>query len=94
MRFQKGNIPEQDWESCLEIGKILLEPYKKFYPEYDINTGLLYCKLGKLSYYMSEPFEARNFMDEAEKILEVTHGKGRSYRTCTTLPHTSESPNI
>jgi hypothetical protein len=48
--------------------------HRKYLYEFDPSLGLLLLKLSKLAWYLEKEKEAKSFIVEAKKILDVTHG--------------------
>ena len=52
-------IAGEEFETAFDISRDLLVAYEKFYPENDVNTGLMAMKAGKLALYLDEFAESR-----------------------------------
>lgn len=70
-------IQLQLWETALQCGVPLIEPYKLWYGSEHPLTAILLLKLFKILLLTSQTSDslALKYYEEAVKILELTHGK-------------------
>ncbi|XP_037928610.1 histone-lysine N-methyltransferase SMYD3-like, partial [Teleopsis dalmanni] len=66
------------WVDALEIGRLLIPGYRKYYGDWHPMLGLLHMKLGKIELYKNCLKEASSNLRSSIKILEITHGQGHS----------------
>ncbi|XP_017470648.1 PREDICTED: histone-lysine N-methyltransferase SMYD3 isoform X1 [Rhagoletis zephyria] len=66
------------WREALEFGKELVVGFRKYLGDWHPLLGLLYLKIGKIQLYENYLPEAVNSLKEAQKILQVTHGRDHS----------------
>ncbi|EDO35500.1 predicted protein [Nematostella vectensis] len=69
-------VMEQDWTKALEYATRNLEVYTWFYPKYHPCLGVHLYKIGKLLAVTHQDLElAVKRLEQARRILEVTHGQ-------------------
>ena len=64
----EGAISGETWPMALELGLKLLTAYQRLYPVYDVNTALLLMKLGKLSWYVTQPLAKGTLLNDVTQI--------------------------
>nr|XP_022323267.1 histone-lysine N-methyltransferase SMYD3-like [Crassostrea virginica] len=65
----------QFWDKAILFGTQTLPAYRKYYPPYSPNVGIQLLKLGKIHLYLHNLKEALTFLQQANDILLVTHGR-------------------
>ncbi|XP_061169651.1 histone-lysine N-methyltransferase SMYD3-like [Saccostrea echinata] len=65
----------QLWEKAVNYGSKTLPAYRKYYPPYSPNVGIQLLKLGKIQLYLQNLKEALVYLQQANDILSVTHGR-------------------
>jgi len=70
-----------DYSGTLEVNLQILQHYRRHYPPFDINTGLMEMKAAKLCLYLDHLEEAKKHLLKGKDILEVTHGKSHQLVT-------------
>ncbi|KAM8720971.1 hypothetical protein ACLKA7_006932 [Drosophila subpalustris] len=63
------------WSDALEYGQRLLPGFAKYHGEWNPLLGLLHLKLGKIQLYERSYKQAVHHLQEAQRILNVTHGR-------------------
>ncbi|XP_054728813.1 histone-lysine N-methyltransferase SMYD3 [Anastrepha obliqua] len=71
-------IDVSKWAEALEFSKELVPGFRKYYGDWHPLLGLLYLKIGKIQLYECQLAEAVKNLKEAQKILQVTHGRDHS----------------
>ena len=64
------------WSEACKCGEATVEAYRLYYPKFHPSIGIQFMKIGKICLYLEEFEKAQVFLQQAEEILEVTHGKG------------------
>ncbi len=62
------------FEEAYDIARDILTAYERFYPEFDVNTGLMLLKAGKIALYLDKLYESEQLLTRAKEVLSVTHG--------------------
>lgn len=68
-------VAQENIEASLEICLQLLQHYRRNYPEYDVNIGLMELKAAKLCAFLNKLTQAHQHLLRAKDCLEVTHGE-------------------
>lgn len=63
------------WTEALDYGQRLLPGFRKYHGAWNPLLGLLHMKLGKIQLYEQHAKEALHHLEEALRILTVTHGR-------------------
>lgn len=71
-------IDVSKWAEALEFGKELVPGFRKYYGDWHPLLGMLHLKMGKIQLYKSQLTAAINNLKEAQKILQITHGRDHS----------------
>ncbi|ALC49602.1 Bzd [Drosophila busckii] len=64
------------WSDALDYGQRLLPGFAKYHGAWNPLLGLLHMKLGKIQLYERNYKHAVHHLQEAHRILNVTHGRG------------------
>ena len=59
----------------MELGREILVGYQELYPKYDVNTGLMFIKLAKLSNLLERTREALGYVHRGLDQLNVCYGR-------------------
>eukprot|EP00794_Sanderia_malayensis_P009249 gene9249-10226_t len=68
-------IQLQKWQLAIEYGLVVLEIYLSYYEELHPLTGIHLFKLGKIELFRDNLQDGIKYLQRAQKILHVTHGK-------------------
>eukprot|EP00057_Strongylocentrotus_purpuratus_P035523 XP_799878.3 PREDICTED: histone-lysine N-methyltransferase SMYD3 [Strongylocentrotus purpuratus] len=71
-------VDTQSWEKAAQMGQLNTDPYRYHYGPYHPSLGIHLLKMGKLLLYLERLQDAREYLTEAESVLEVTHGQQHS----------------
>lgn len=63
------------WSDALEYGLKILDGYKKYNGPQHPLLGINLMKIGKIQLYLEMPKEALKYLQEAAKIIRITHGE-------------------
>ncbi|EDV45639.1 histone-lysine N-methyltransferase SMYD3 [Drosophila erecta] len=63
------------WSDALDYGQRLLPGFRKYHGPWNPLLGLVHMKLGKIQLYTGQCKEALHHLEEAQRILTVTHGR-------------------
>lgn len=63
------------WSDALKYGQQLLPGFAKYHGPWNPLLGLLHMKLGKIQLYERNYKQAVHHLQEAQRILNVTHGR-------------------
>ncbi|XP_015041837.1 histone-lysine N-methyltransferase SMYD3 isoform X1 [Drosophila pseudoobscura] len=63
------------WEEALDYGQQLLPGFQMYHGQWNPLVGLLHMKLGKIQLFERHHKEASHHLEEAQRILSVTHGR-------------------
>ncbi|KAH8420067.1 hypothetical protein KR009_005472, partial [Drosophila setifemur] len=63
------------WTEALDYGQRLLPGFRKYHGAWNPLLGLLLMKLGKIQLFEQHAKEAQHHLEEALRILTVTHGR-------------------
>ncbi|EDW06155.1 histone-lysine N-methyltransferase SMYD3 [Drosophila mojavensis] len=71
----EASIQVGKWTEALDYGRQLLPGFAKYHGEWNPLLGLLQLKLGKIELYERNYKQALQHLQEAQRILNVTHGR-------------------
>lgn len=72
--FDAG-IDSGQWTTALQHGLRVQQSYRKFYPPNSPHVGIELMKVGKIQLYLEQCPQALMTLQQAEKILLITHGR-------------------
>ena len=67
-------ISQSKWKQAYVVAQLSLSAYQVLYPKFDVNTGLILLKLGKLASHLGFDREAGDYLKQARAQIKVTHG--------------------
>jgi SET and MYND domain-containing protein len=69
------HLANAEWRSVIEVLGEIVVAYKGLYPKYNYNTAMMLRNAGVQALVLNLLQEAKAFLQEARKIVTVTHGQ-------------------
>ncbi|XP_075227931.1 SET and MYND domain containing, class 3 isoform X1 [Lycorma delicatula] len=82
----ESSIELNQWENARKYGTLVIPGYKRYYGYHHPLHGILLLKLGKINLYLENIKEALEHLEDAEKIIKITHGREHSLYRSELLP--------
>lgn len=67
-------VDDEQWEKAQKYGLKNLQAYRTYYPKYSPNLAVQLFKVGKLQLYLQDLDGALELLEQAQSVIEVTHG--------------------